>query len=40
MLCDLKSLTLPKAITEATGDADYYDVITENGRIVLTPLRI
>ena len=33
-------LTLPKAIVEATGDADYYDVITENGRIVLTPLRI
>ncbi len=33
-------LTLPKAIIEATGDADYYDVITENGRIILTPLRI
>ncbi len=33
-------LTLPKAIITATGEADYYDVSTENGRIILTPLRI
>jgi len=33
-------LTLPKAVVVATGEADYYDVITENGRIILTPLRI
>ncbi|KFZ45212.1 AbrB family transcriptional regulator [Smithella sp. SC_K08D17] len=33
-------LTLPKAVVAATGEADYYDVITENGRIILTPLRI
>lgn len=33
-------LTLPKAIVTATGEADYYDVSTENGRIILTPLRI
>jgi hypothetical protein len=33
-------LTLPKAIVQATGDADYYDVSAENGRIILTPLRI
>jgi hypothetical protein len=32
-------LTLPKAIVEATGPADYYDVVCEGGRIVLTPLR-
>ena len=31
-------LTLPKAIVEATGPADYYDVVCEEGRIVLTPL--
>jgi len=33
-------LTLPKAIVAATGEADYYDVSTDNGRIILTPLRI
>jgi len=31
-------LTLPKAVVEQTGPADYYDVTCENGRIVLTPL--
>jgi hypothetical protein len=31
-------LTLPKALVEQTGLADYYDVTCENGRIVLTPL--
>lgn len=31
-------LTLPKAVVEAVGIADYYDVATENGRIVLTPV--
>ena len=33
-------LTLPRPVVAATGEADYYDVITENGRIILTPLRI
>lgn len=33
-------LTLPKAIIAATGEADYYDVSTDNGRIILTPLRM
>ncbi len=33
-------LTLPKAIVAATGETDYYDVSTDNGRIILTPLRI
>ena len=32
-------VTLPKAIVQAVGDADYYDVSTENGRIILTPVR-
>jgi hypothetical protein len=31
-------LTLPKAVVEAVGVADYYDVACENGRIVLTPV--
>jgi hypothetical protein len=33
-------VTLPKSIVQAVGDADYYDVSAENGRIVLTPVRI
>ena len=31
-------LTLPKAVVEQAGLADYYDVTCEQGRIVLTPL--
>ena len=31
-------LTLPKAVVEQAGIADYYDVVCDNGRIVLTPL--
>ena len=31
-------LTLPKAVVEQVGAADYYDVACDNGRIVLTPL--
>jgi len=33
-------LTLPKAIVAATGEADYYDISTDTGRIILTFLRI
>lgn len=33
-------LTLPKAILEAVGDATYFDVSAEDGRIVLTPVRV
>jgi hypothetical protein len=31
-------LTLPKTVVEQAGQADYYDVSFDNGRIVLTPL--
>ena len=31
-------LTLPKAVVEQTGVAEYYDVTCDNGRILLTPL--
>lgn len=31
-------LTLPKAVLEQAGQADYFDVTWESGRIVLTPL--
>ncbi len=33
-------LTLPKAATQAVGDAEYFDVQTRDGQIILTPVRI
>jgi cysteinyl-tRNA synthetase len=33
-------LTLPKAVVQAVGEAEYFEVTTENGCIVLTPVRI
>lgn len=33
-------LTLPKAITNAVGPAEYFDVQTRDGQIILTPVRI
>jgi hypothetical protein len=43
MLAKLTSknqLTLPKAVVSAVQGTEYFDVIEENGRIVLTPVRI
>ncbi len=43
MLAKLTSknqLTLPKAITQAVGPAEYFDVEARDGQIVLTPVRI
>lgn len=43
MLAKLTSknqLTLPKSIVLSVGKADYYDVVVESGRIILTPVRI
>lgn len=43
MLAKLTSknqLTLPKAVTEAIGPVEYFNVETRNGTIVLTPVRI
>jgi hypothetical protein len=33
-------ITLPKAIVQRVGEADYYDVTSQNGKIVLTPVRL
>ena len=33
-------LTLPKAITNAVGPTEYFDVQTKGGQIILTPVRI
>ncbi|WP_428103395.1 AbrB/MazE/SpoVT family DNA-binding domain-containing protein [Candidatus Rariloculus sp.] len=43
MLAKLTSknqLTLPKAVTSAVEAAEYFDVVAENGCIVLTPVRV
>ena len=33
-------LTLPKSITQAIGEAEYFDVKVEDGQIILTPVKI
>ena len=43
MLAKLTSrnrLTLPKAVKAAVEATEYFDVTAENGRIVLTPVRV
>ena len=43
MLAKLTSknqLTLPKAIMAGFEDVEYFDVTTDNGRVVLTPVRL
>ncbi|HEY9865517.1 MAG TPA: AbrB/MazE/SpoVT family DNA-binding domain-containing protein [Candidatus Obscuribacterales bacterium] len=33
-------LTLPKSITQAIGEAEYFEVKVEGGQIILTPVKI
>jgi hypothetical protein len=33
-------VTLPKAVVQAVGEAEYYDVAVDDGRILLTPVRV
>lgn len=33
-------LTLPKSIVESVGNTDYFEVEVDNGRVILTPVRI
>ncbi|MCA3348996.1 MAG: AbrB/MazE/SpoVT family DNA-binding domain-containing protein [Roseomonas sp.] len=43
MLAKLTSknqLTLPKAVLSSCQGAEYFDVVEDNGRIVLTPVRL
>ena len=43
MLAKLTSknqLTLPKAVISDFGGTEYFDVTSEHGRIVLTPVRV
>ena len=39
-LTSKNQLTLPKTVTAEVETTDYFDVVAENGRIVLTPVRI
>jgi bifunctional DNA-binding transcriptional regulator/antitoxin component of YhaV-PrlF toxin-antitoxin module len=39
-LTSKNQLTLPKAVVERVGRADYFEVAFSAGKIVLTPLRI
>jgi bifunctional DNA-binding transcriptional regulator/antitoxin component of YhaV-PrlF toxin-antitoxin module len=32
-------LTLPKSVTNALGQVEYFDVQTKDGQIILTPVR-
>ncbi len=43
MLAKLTSknqITLPKAVVSSIDMAEYFDVTVENGRIILTPVRV
>ena len=33
-------LTLPKSITQAIGEAEYFEVKVEGGQIIFTPVKI
>lgn len=33
-------VTLPKAIVQTVGEAEYYDVTVQDGKIVMTPVRL
>ncbi|MDO9387311.1 MAG: AbrB/MazE/SpoVT family DNA-binding domain-containing protein [Thiobacillus sp.] len=33
-------LTLPKSVTNALGEVEYFDVQTKDGLVILTPVRI
>jgi hypothetical protein len=39
-LTSKNQLTLPKAIVSSVDATEYFDVVAENGRIVLTPVRV
>jgi hypothetical protein len=39
-LTSKNQLTLPKIITRAIGDSEYFDVKVEGGQIILTPVKI
>lgn len=39
-LTSKNQLTLPKAVLSSCQGAEYFDVVEDNGRIVLTPVRL
>lgn len=40
MITAKNQLALPKAVTAAVGPAEYFDVETRGGQIILTPVRL
>jgi len=39
-LTSKNQITLPKAVVSEVDAAEYFDVVVEDGRIVLTPVRV
>ncbi len=39
-LTSKNQLTLPKSITRAIGDPEYFEIKVENGQIILIPVKI
>ena len=33
-------ITIPKAVLQAVGETEYYEVSTQNGKIILTPVQL
>ena len=33
-------ITIPKAVLQAVGEAEYYEVSSQNGKIILTPVQL
>jgi antitoxin component of MazEF toxin-antitoxin module len=39
-LASKNQLTLPKSITQAIGQSEYFEIKVENGQIILIPIKI
>ena len=33
-------ITIPKAVLQAVGETEYYEVSSQNGKIILTPVQL
>jgi cysteinyl-tRNA synthetase len=39
-LTDQNSITLPLSVTQAIGQAEYFEIIVEDGQIILPPVKL
>jgi cysteinyl-tRNA synthetase len=39
-LTDQNSITLPLSVTQAIGQAEYFEITVEDGQIILTPVKL